>query len=193
MTRRSGSAGGARGGSSVIVKVLVGYEAPGTLTDVQLTVSVPKPLAVDGPSSTFLLSTVSGKGHEPESVRIAIDPSGLSSEGAPPCLPSTNMVTITASYKTPSGEPRCQELKVKLPLSAFGALIGPTKKTGNAITIGTNRPPPVLTTIFEDLMMSASPSARSASGAAGNVLSFQYINGIEVSTCMLVCRHLDKN
>lgn len=67
-------------------------------------------------------------------------------------LPGSNIMTVTVSYATASGEPRTAVVDVALPLCLFVFPVPPVKAAKYKLTLDTNRPPPVLTSLFEDAL-----------------------------------------
>lgn len=83
-------------------------------------------------------------------------------------------MTVTVSYCTAGGDPRTAVVDVTLPLCLFVFPVPPVKAAKYKITLDTNRPPPVLTSLFEDAL---GPPI----GGVTNVVTVQFWCGDEVT------------
>ena len=87
-------------------------------------------------------------------------------------LPGSRELGVSVCYTTSAGEPRTAVVWVALPLCLFVVAVPPVKAARFKLTLDTNRPPPVLTSLFEELGHAAAQS---------NAVSFQFWCGDEVT------------
>mmetsp|Transcript_47681 Transcript_47681/g.91053 ORF Transcript_47681/g.91053 Transcript_47681/m.91053 type:complete len:841 (+) Transcript_47681:257-2779(+) len=158
---------------SVTLRVFVTYSGAGSVDDMQLSIHVPPPLAAS--NTLFTIPSLRGSARTPVIVAVTLYAGSA-------CLPPSNLVRITGSYTTSTGEPRSCRTELMLPLALFCQVVPPVKNAGYKITLDTTRMPPQLTTLFEDLV-STSALANDANqrSAANNVLSFMYYSGHDVT------------
>ena len=149
---------------SVTVKLFVSYTGAEDLSDVSISVSAPPPFACD--QDTLVLPSVSGGGGTPRATPLVFRLSG-------PGLPPHRTVTLGALYAVKGGQPRSVSTSIQLPLRMCGKGTAPVKNALHKITIDSNRPPPALPALFEDVC-SQDPAA-----AVPNVLTFQYNGGAD--------------
>ena len=149
---------------SVTVKLFVSYTGAEELSDVSISVSAPPPFVCD--QDTLVLPSVSGGGGTPRATPLVFRLSG-------PGLPPHRTVTIGALYAVKGGQPRSVSTSIQLPLRMCGKGTAPVKNALHKITIDSNRPPPALPALFEDVC-SQDPAA-----AVPNVLTFQYNSGAD--------------
>jgi len=67
-------------------------------------------------------------------------------------LPTDLTASFAATYTTANGESRCARCDVVLPLTLVALPIPTVKSPGFKVTVEINRPPPPLTSLFEDLL-----------------------------------------
>lgn len=91
---------------------------------------------------------------------------------------STGAVTVMATYTTGQGQSQAAVATLKLPAGLFVDLVPPIKEAAYKIVLDTNRPPPQLTLLFDDLV---AQSTSLASTAAANVLSVRFVSGQEAT------------
>ena len=149
---------------SVTVKLFVSYTGAEELSDVSISVSAPPPFVCD--QDTLVLPSVSGGGGTPRATPLVFRLSG-------PGLPPHRTVTLGALYAVKGGQPRSVSTSIQLPLRMCGKGTAPVKNALHKITIDSNRPPPALPALFEDVC-SQDPAA-----AVPNVLTFQYNSGAD--------------
>ncbi|MGB1596928.1 MAG: hypothetical protein ACPIOQ_29490, partial [Promethearchaeia archaeon] len=149
---------------SVTVKLFVSYTGAEDLSDVSISVSAPPPFVCD--QDTLVLPSVSGGGGTPRATPLVFRLSG-------PGLPPHRTVTLGALYAVKGGQPRSVSTSIQLPLRMCGKGTAPVKNALHKITIDSNRPPPALPALFEDVC-SQDPAA-----AVPNVLTFQYNGGAD--------------
>jgi len=155
---------------SLTVRVFVSFSGQLSLENVHLTVKVPTPVMCH--QDSFLIPTLAGATQTPVIIPVTLTAGST-------CIPSSTSFSIMAAYTSRNGEPRTATCEVQLPLVLFATVVGPVKNAGHKITLDTNRMPPQLTSIFEDIVMQSPSGTEHA--AAGNVLTFQYYNGADVT------------
>lgn len=158
---------------TLTLRVFLSYKGVGNLDDVSISLNLPPPLCCN--QESFIVPTLYGGSETP-----VIIPITLCTPRHGGCIPSSNLATVMASYFTVTGEPRVAHCEVQLPLVLFCSVVSPIKNASYKVTIDTNRMPPQLTTLFEEVIGS-STSAHENIAAAGNVLSFLYNNGVDVT------------
>ena len=149
---------------SVTVKLFVSYTGAEDLSDVSISVSAPPPFVCD--QDTLVLPSVSGGGGTPRATPLVFRLNG-------PGLPPHRTVTLGALYAVKGGQPRSVSTSIQLPLRMCGKGTAPVKNALHKITIDSNRPPPALPALFEDVC-SQDPAA-----GVPNVLTFQYNGGAD--------------
>lgn len=155
-------------GLCVTVKLFVSFTGAEAINDVTISVSTPPPFHCE--QQTQVLSRVEGGGGTPRALPLVFRLLG-------PDRPAHTTATIAALYSSKSGEPRSVSTSIQLPLRMCGKAIAPVKNASYKITIDSNRQPPSLAALFEDVCPQDGPAA------APNVLSFQYHNG---SDCTII-------
>jgi len=185
----------------VTLRIFCSYEGTGSVDSLQLSVLAQAPLTAS--ETSFTVPYISGGSRTPVIVTVTL----YSGSGS---LPASNTVTILGSYTAATGEPRTCKSVVTLPLclfcqvrpSAAGTemiihhpptglipmsvgtqqVVQPVKNAAYKITLDTNRMPPALTTLFEDLVsVSEIANDHAQRTAANNVLSFAYFSGHNVT------------
>mmetsp|Transcript_14226 Transcript_14226/g.38566 ORF Transcript_14226/g.38566 Transcript_14226/m.38566 type:complete len:906 (-) Transcript_14226:247-2964(-) len=179
----SGKHWGSASSNRLTTKLYLYYQGAGSIVDnVSLVVRPPKPLKVD--QESILLRTVGADPERPTTLSLVFSLQAPPPSAAPP-LPSSCTAQAAATFEAPgsSGQPRGQHVDMVLPLSLFTTLVPPVKSAVFKITVSVNRPPPLLSTIFDDMLASL-PSGvpqASVSGPGANVLSFQFASGHDVT------------
>ena len=158
---------------TLTLRVFLSYKGVGSLDDVSISLNLPPPLCCT--QESFIVPTLYGGSETPVIIPITIC---TPRHGG--CIPSSNLATVMASYFTVAGEPRVAHCEVQLPLVLFCSVVSPIKNANYKVTIDTNRMPPQLTTLFEEVIGS-SKSGHEDIVAAGNVLSFLYNNGVDIT------------
>lgn len=167
-----GGVGGGGGGTKTLtMRAFVSYAGAGTLENVQISVTAPAPVQCQ--QEGFVVPALEGGAEAPVVIPITLStPRGG-------CVPVNHTVSIMAGYTTRNGEPRTANCEVQLPLALFCKVVPPVKNAGHKVTLDTNRMPPQLTGLFEEVISQSPGGAEHA--AAGNVISFQYNNGMDVT------------
>jgi Bardet-Biedl syndrome 9 protein len=166
-------AGFAGRGRSLTLRVFATYSGAGSIENVQLSINLPPPLTAS--ATLVTIPSLQGGARTPAIVQFTVYAGSAS-------LPPRNEAVILATYTTGMGEPRCSRTDVMLPLCLFCQVVPPVKNAAYKITLDTTRMPPMLTTLFEDLV-STSVLAHDTNqrAASNNVLSFQYFSGHDVT------------
>eukprot|EP00803_Ostreobium_quekettii_P005345 evm.model.scf_3119EXC.1 EVM.evm.TU.scf_3119EXC.1 scf_3119EXC:983-9869(+) len=161
---------------SAVVVVHISYLLPGALEEVHLTVTPPKPITVL--ESSLIIPHLEGGDAEPAEVQLTFLPSD-------DCVPSSSTAMVVASYCSPQGEPEAASLQIPLPMGLFCHMVAPVKTSEHKVTVDTNRHPPHLLSLFEDMVaQSTCPMEQVTRVSAGNVLTFQYYNGDNCSVIL---------
>ncbi|KAF5831159.1 PTHB1 C-terminus-domain-containing protein [Dunaliella salina] len=174
---------GSASSNRLTTKLYLYYQGGGSMVDnVSLVVRPPKPLKVD--QENIQLRTVGADPERPTTLSLVFSLQAPPPSSEPP-LPSSSTAQLAATFEAPgtSGQPRGQHLDMVLPLSLFTTLVPPVKNAVFKLTVSVNRPPPLLSTIFDDMLASLPlgvPQA-SVSGPGANVLSFQFASGHDVT------------
>ncbi|KAG9403741.1 hypothetical protein AC1031_005229 [Aphanomyces cochlioides] len=158
------------------MRVYVTYTGSNMIHNVTIAITTPPNIVVCGDAS-ILLDSLDGKASTPLIIPVVLRPSGR-------IMPSSLDVTISAAYTLESGQPRTSLCSVRLPMCMMCRLIPPVKASTFKFTLDTNQEPPQLTDLFDDMLSQpgATPDwAKQVTGAAANVLSFQYYNGVDVT------------
>ncbi|GLI70845.1 hypothetical protein VaNZ11_015856, partial [Volvox africanus] len=176
------------GGKRITVKLYLALQGGISAENLTLSITAPEPLTPVAPE--IVVPNVSPSAVEPTVALISL----ATGSG----LPSSATALVVATFRTLAGEPRSQRLDVSLPLCAFCQVIPPVKNAEYKVTLSTNRAPPPLGSLFEDMLAAAPPGvAQALSGGAaamgagaalglggGNggsgtatVLSFQFYGG----------------
>ncbi|GIM12857.1 hypothetical protein Vretimale_16089, partial [Volvox reticuliferus] len=178
----------AAGGKRLTVKLYLALQGGFAAENLTLSITAPEPLTPVAPE--IVVPNVSVNPVEPTVALISL----ATGSG----LPSSATAFVVATYSTLAGEPRSQRLDVALPLCAFCQVIPPVKNAEYKVTLSTNRAPPPLGSLFEDVLAAAPPGVAQAlsggaaamsagaalglgggSGSSGTatVLSFQFYGG----------------
>lgn len=160
---------------AVVGRIFLSYSGVSDIEDVAVAVQVPEPLQAEAsPSHVAKMRGGSSGGRTPTVVELKIYP-GVA------CLPCDRTLSVSASYKTASGEPRIAHCEVQLPLCLFGGLVPPVKSAAHKITLDTNKDAPQLVNVFEDLFASSRDAYLDANSGV-NVMSLKYFSGEVVTT-----------
>jgi len=163
--------GGRRRG--LTLRIFVSYSGSGSVDNMQLSIKAPAPLTCS--QDLLTIPSLKGSSRTPVIVPITLFIGANS-------LPPSNMVSVIASYTTNLGEPRTARTEVALPMCLFCEVVAPLKNAGYKITLDTNRMPPQLTQLFDDLVSnSVLANDLNQRSAANNVLTFQYFSGQDVT------------
>jgi len=155
------------------VRIFVSYSGHATIDNLKLSIRPPAPLAAS--QELIPVPSVRGGSRTPVIVPVTL----LTGNSG---LPPSNVLTVMASYTTASGEPRSAHAEVALPLCLFCQVVPPLKNAGYKITLDSNRMPPQLTALFDDLVSSSAlANDTNQRNAANNVLTFQYFSGHDVT------------
>ncbi|EFJ41408.1 Bardet-Biedl syndrome 9 [Volvox carteri f. nagariensis] len=146
------SLGSFSGGKRLTIKLYLAVQgAPGLgaggVENLKLSVTAPEPLTPV--VSEIVVPHVSMDPLEP-TVALVVLATGSG-------LPASATAMVVATYTTTSGEPRTQKLDLVVPLCAFCQVVPPVKSAEFKVTISTNRAPPLLGSLFEDVLAAASP------------------------------------
>lgn len=159
---------GHHGSSAVVLRAAPPRAAQGAGAVTGATLHVEPPYPVRCAQRTVEVPTIRGGGAgTPVTVPVVLL---ASKEG----LPGSNVMTVTVSYATAGGEPRTAVVDVALPLALFAVAVPAVKAAKFKLTLDTNRPPPVLTSLFEDAL---GPPI----GSVTNVVTVQYWCGDTVT------------
>ena len=158
--------------NSVTIKVFVNYTGMGSIENVQLNVRTPSTVYAE--PSSFEVQQITGN---TRGTPLVFD---VTLVATPDHMPGTSAIEITASYMAATGDGRSSVCSLPAPLALFGKFINPVKSANFKITMETNRTPPLLRTLFEDVI-AQSPFSDDllTNNNTGNVVSFQYLNGDE--------------
>eukprot|EP00899_Mesostigma_viride_P000204 jgi/Mesvir1/10184/Mv16992-RA.1 len=156
-----------RNAKQVTARLFVSYTGKEVLENVSVSVAVPPPATCSEPLIT--IPQIAGGRSTPIIVPITIV-AGASA------VPSSMTVSVVAAYTTGNGEPRSATCSFQLPMVLACTIVQPIKKATYKITLDTNRLPPQLNTLFDEVV-AESPLAHDRTIASGNVLSFQFWNG----------------
>jgi len=158
---------------SLTVRLFISYSGSGSLENVNLSIQCPAPLSCS--QDTINLASLKGGNTTPVIVSLTF-------YCGTQCLPSTNTIPVIAAYTTSMGEPRTSRCDVTLPLCLFCTIVAPLKNAGYKITLDTNKMPPQMTQLFEDMVMQSTVGSElTQRPASTNVLSFQYFSGHDVT------------
>ena len=154
---------------SLVVRVFVSYTGTGTLENVTLVASCTPPLFLT--ADTVVLPSLAGGNRTP-----TIVPFTFRTRTAE--LPVSLSGAFMATYSTPTGEPRCARCDVLLPLATVANPSPPVKmKDGYKITIETNRAPPPLAVLFEDVLAKQPQLLEAMTASGGSAISLHYFCG----------------
>jgi Bardet-Biedl syndrome 9 protein len=172
---------------SVTVNLFLSYTGEEDIENAVLTVSVPSPFQLD--EQSILILSLHGSGsrgtHTPLVVHLTIYlPDSSPAGNSVGLLPTSLSTTCIVAYTNPSGEPLTTKTTFLLPLALAGCAIPPVKNPQFKITLDTNRVPPQMQQLFDDIVAGKGELAN-----AGNVLSFQYYNTNSCDVTILVSKN----
>ena len=154
------------------LQVSVLYSGSGTLDDVGVSIVLPHPVVAA--HSTYVIPSL--RGGTPEIICIHLRACGKRSRAS---IPASNVALIMASYCTHKIENSISTQEVQLPLSLFCVVASPMKTAKHKITIEINWPLPCLMDLFKDMI--PIPQMDDVMTTTGNVLGFQFHNGVNVT------------
>eukprot|EP00742_Colponemidia_sp_Colp-10_P002939 GILJ01003136.1.p1 GENE.GILJ01003136.1~~GILJ01003136.1.p1 ORF type:complete len:868 (-),score=153.08 GILJ01003136.1:19-2622(-) len=156
----------------VTVRLFVSYSGRNPLENV--TVTLQPPFGIITPQTTFVVDRLAG-----QQTPLVLP---ISFQCRSDITPATLTVNAVAAYLSESGEPRSCLYSFQLPLSLVVKVIPPVKTANYKLTLETNRLPPSIVSLFEELMQqSGFASSYAQQAAAANVLTVQYHNGVDVT------------
>ena len=156
----------------VTVRLFVSYSGPSSIEAVTLTATCAPPLFLTTDAVT--LPSLAGGSRTPTIVPFTF-------RARPDELPIDLTACVAATYSVQSGEPRCARCEFTLPLSMVARATVPVKSPQFKVTIDTNRPPPPLAHLFEDMLSSQPRLAESISQPGVGQLSVEYHVGLDAS------------
>lgn len=168
----TGEGAGAVTVSALTVRLFVSFNGASTLENVSLSASCLAPLYLMTDAVT--LPSLAGGNRTPTIVPFTF-------RARADALPTDLSATIMATYTTASGEPRCARCEFALPLAMVCEPIAPVKNPKFKVTIETNRLPPSLLSLFEDVFSKAPALQESLAPGPGTALSIQYHCGLDAT------------
>jgi Bardet-Biedl syndrome 9 protein len=90
-------------------------------------------------------------------------------------------VNVVAAYTLPKGEPRTAVTDFRLPVCLACRVVAPLKNAQFVFTLDTNRDPPPLTELFEDILTTAINANPDIKRTAVNVMTVLYSNNVDVT------------
>lgn len=169
-----------RAARTLTAMVFLSYAGKGEATDLHVTVDCPAPVICRSPRTA--LPSLYGGSRTPCVVSIVL-------ECAADCPPIASTIHVTVAYTTEGGQQRVSSTEFSVPMCLVCKPIQPVKDAQFKITIDTNKPPPRLSALFEDVLGGDgggdldSLGGGGAGNLAANVLSFGYPDG---SHCTIV-------
>jgi len=161
--------GGGEFGPSVTARIYMSFLGPGSADEVAISAAAPPPL--EAHVSQSVVSSVRGQAGTPVIVPVTVSVRG-------PSLPTGNIITVTATYLKDGNNPRVASCRFEVPLVLLCSAVPPVKNAAFKITLETNRIPPPLPALFEDVLAMSPGAAEAVQGATGgNALSFQCHSG----------------
>jgi len=157
--------------SAVVVRVFITYSGSVTLENVTLVGSCTLPVFLT--ADTVVLPSLASGNRTPTIVPFTF-------RARVHELPISLGASVIATYTTPTGEPRCAGCEVVLPFAMIAEVIPPVKTSEFKITLDTNRSPPLLTSLFEDLF-AMRPRMLETMNSGGTVLSVRYQCGLDAT------------
>jgi len=167
-------------------KLFMTYTGAGNLKDVKVTLDLPP--CVMTKDAAINIETLRGGTATPMIIDITFYANAY-------VLPTSNVVTVSAMFLTPSGEPRTATCEIKLPMWFFCRLQEPMKEPTYKFKLDTNRQPVMLTTLFDDMFEAlGEEEARSVGGQTANhFLTFRYWvsdeNGVPLNATVLLSKN----
>jgi len=158
--------------SVLTVRLFVSYTGGATLENVTLVASCTPPLFLT--ADTVVLPSLAGGNRTPTIVPFTFR--ARSNE-----LPVTLAAAVVATYNAPTGEPRCARCDMTLPLPMVSEPVPPQKSAAFKITLETNRPPPPVGSLFEDVLSKQPALLQAAASGNVNAVSIQYHCGLDAT------------
>eukprot|EP01012_Entosiphon_sulcatum_P026014 TRINITY_DN3140_c0_g1_i1.p1 TRINITY_DN3140_c0_g1~~TRINITY_DN3140_c0_g1_i1.p1 ORF type:complete len:869 (-),score=169.44 TRINITY_DN3140_c0_g1_i1:72-2678(-) len=169
-----GDTGSAMAQHSVTIKLFMKFTGEDAVENVVVTVIAPPPFQYTG---DLIIDRVQGTGGSKTATPLEVPWTFfIPDSSAAVLLPTSLHATIIAAYQSPSGEPLTAKTSFLLPLSLVGTVIPPVKNPAFKITLDTNRLPPQLQLVFDDVV-----AGKGELASAGNVLTFQYTTGADAT------------
>ena len=166
------ASGGGAVMTMVTVRLFVSYSGAAPIETVSLTASCAPPLFLATDAVT--LPSLAGGNRTPTIVPFTF-------RARADELPVDLTATVAATYTVNSGEPRCARCEFTLPLSMVARATQPVKNPKFKVTIDTNRPPPPLSTLFDDVLEGEPQLADTMSQPGVGQLSLEYHVGLDAS------------
>lgn len=157
--------------SSSTVRVFVSYKGSTTLENITLTASCTAPLFLT--ADTVILPSLAGGNRTPTIVPFTFRARATE-------LPISLTATVVATFSATDGAPRCAKCDFILPLAMVSELVMPLKQSAFKITLDTNRMPPPLGLLFED-MLSRQPRLEAEKDSGVNAISLSYHCGLDAT------------
>ena len=158
--------------ASLTVRVFVSYTGGSTLENVTLVALCSAPLFLT--ADTVVLPSLAGGNRTPTIVPFTFRARRAG-------LPISLRATVVATHSSLEGSPRCTRCDFVLPLPMVSEPVPVLKQSGFKITLETNRVPPPLGLLFEDVM-SKQPGIFDAIKASGvNAMSISYYCGLDAT------------
>jgi Bardet-Biedl syndrome 9 protein len=157
------------------VRLFVSYTGMDSLSDVNINITTPPHIIAR--DNSISIPTVNGGNATPLIIPITL-------YSTTNITPTSLTANVAAAYSLENGEPRTSYTAVQLPLCLGAKLIPPVKNTTFKFTLDTNRMPPLLAELFEDMIgQPGQPEdyAQLVTSQSSNVLSFMYVNGFDVT------------
>lgn len=149
----------------------------GTETISNLLISIKVPDAVTTRQSTICIPTLAGGARTPIIVPLVF-------RGKSSGMPSDLRVKIAAAHTNEAGEPRLSVTEFQLPMCIVCRLVPPLKSNTFKFTLDTNRLPPALPALFDDMFQQpglTEDAIQRITSSSANMLSFQYFNGADAT------------
>eukprot|EP00520_Triparma_pacifica_P005868 CAMPEP_0118641284 /NCGR_PEP_ID=MMETSP0785-20121206/5197_1 /TAXON_ID=91992 /ORGANISM="Bolidomonas pacifica, Strain CCMP 1866" /LENGTH=865 /DNA_ID=CAMNT_0006532713 /DNA_START=101 /DNA_END=2695 /DNA_ORIENTATION=- len=167
-------------------KLFMTYTGTGSLKDIGITLNLPP--CVMTKDTAINVETLRGGTATPMIIDLTFYANAY-------VLPTSNVVSVTAIFLTPSGEPRTATCDIKLPMCFFCRLQEPVKEPTYKFKLDTNRQPVMLATLFDDMFqVLGEEEARQVGGQTANyVLTFRYWvsdeNGVPLNATVLLSKN----
>lgn len=164
----------AAAGVRLTVRLYVSYTGADKLSDVSINLLVP-PCIIAKQRSAHI-DTLAG-GRTPLIIPLTFQPRAS-------WIPDVLSVRVAAAYTTAAGEPRTAQCDIVLPLCLVCTLSPPLKHNTYKFTLDTNKPPPPLPALFDDMLQQpglTEDAVGRITASAANVLTFQYYNGMDAT------------
>lgn len=160
----------------LLVRIFLTYTGPMVLEGVSVTITPPRGTLVD--EDTLFLHALAPGEEELLEVFFSVDEGNEEEGPAQDRVPSSTTAHLIVSYEGAGGQPRASYLEVALPLALFCRAVGPVKNASYKITVDTNRAPPHLGNLFQDI----APQRVAGSDAASNAaIGLKYHQGPQVT------------